>query len=375
VLRALVVFSGFAVLACHKEDRPPPPPTVTPPTIAEAEKFAKEFAKHMMPCDQQQISIDVDGDLMIARTLGGRDIGRREAAGIRSAIVSQIGPMLCQAVTAFEPEGTTQSYVYLRTRNVNGQIRPLLRLAGDNGVTYHELELDKHTDGTIRIVDIYLYSTGELMSELLGTALEGAVKDSAMLAIGDVRLKLNAGQPKEAHAKLHQLPEHVRRMRVVMLLDVFVSGMLDDDIEYARAIDAFEKAYPNDGALDLIQIDQYFMKKKFDKVLAMIDRLDKRLGGDPYLDVQRASALLEAGRKIEAVAAAKRATEREPTLQQAWWGLLTAQAAADDTTGALATLTVLRDRFKVVIDADALHADARFETLVESKQFKAWIVE
>ena len=88
--------------------------------------------------------------------------------------------------------------------------------------------------------------------------------------------------------------------------------------------------------------------------------------------LRRAGIHGEAGRHPEALAAAKRATEREPTLEAGWWQLLTQQSAAKEHGAALATLEVLRDKFSAVVDHDSLAGDERYVGLAASDEFAAW---
>lgn len=361
----------LALVGCGHKEQPAAPP-VTPPTQQEADAFAKKFVKHVIPCDQPALSRDLDGDLMITRALAGRKMDPSKARGARAGISNQLGAAMCNIASPGNVMGgEAPSYEVLRTRMVDGQPRPLLRLASDNGVTYHELTLDKQ-HGEIRIADILLYSTGETFSEMVGSMLDALDNPSEGLAMSRAKELLNEGKGKEAAAAIDRLPDRIRKTKTVMLFKVFAAGAIEDDAAYLAAMDEFTKAYPNDPALDLVQIDQAFLKKDFKKVLELLDRLDKRVGGDPYLELQRAAVYLELDDAPRALAHAKAGSEKAPDLQQMWWARANAEVRAKEFAAALKTFEHLRDKFGAELDAAAMREDARFAALVSSPEFAAW---
>ena len=52
---------------------------------------------------------------------------------------------------------------------------------------------------------------------------------------------------------------------------------------------------PGDPCVDLIALNAFGIRKVYAKVLAAVDRLEKIVGGDPYLKLIRATTLLEQG--------------------------------------------------------------------------------
>ncbi len=186
----------------------------------------------------------------------------------------------------------------------------------------------------------------------------------------EAKRKLTAGDPVGARAALKQLPEEMRKTKVVMMFDINVAVTQSDE-EYLAAIDRFSAQYPNDPALHLVLLDQAFLRKDYKRGLEYVGSLDKQLGGDPYLDVQRAGMLVTLGDHAMAVAAATRATERAPELTQSWWALLTAQLAAKQFGPALVTVEKLSSTFAQRIDLAAMQADERFAELLVSPEYKA----
>lgn len=362
----LILVAVIALISCKKEN--PPAPAPTPPTVQEAETFAKQFAGHMSPCNPVEVDRMIDADVLVTRTVANRQISSAQVSQFRREIRGQMGTMLCAQVGK-------DKYTYLRTQMIDGTPRPLFRVHGEVGVNYVQLELDK-TTGQIRVADLYIYMTGEKMSETFGNLVDTLLGSSSVgttaLKIQRVKSLMGSKDFAGAHGELLSLPAEIRRSKPIMLMEVQITSDLNDDAQYLKAIDAYAKAFPNDPSLDLVQVDSAIIRKKFDEAIAIVDRLDKRLGGDPYLDVIRAGTYAENGKQAEALAAAKKATTAEPTLETAWWQLLTLQSSNKHFRGAITSIETLRDKFSAVTDDDALRADARFTDLVASKEYAAW---
>ena len=136
------------------------------------------------------------------------------------------------------------------------------------------------------------------------------------------------------------------------------------------ALEALEAAFGDEPSVAFLLVDGYAAVKRYDAALAALDRLDKGLGGDPYLSYQRAVLLGLEKKPAESKAAARQATEREPTLTVAWWHLvqlaLEEKAWADVAQG----LTYIETQLGVeIVDLKAVPVYADF---VKTREFAAW---
>ena len=118
-------------------------------------------------------------------------------------------------------------------------------------------------------------------------------------------------------------------------------------------------------------LDIAWARKDYGRVRALIDSVDRGVGGDPYLDSIRADAYLHASEFPRAVEYARRATTGAAMVASCWWMLATAQTAMTDFAAAVATLEQLHKRFSADVSADALGVDERFMALVESPVYKS----
>jgi hypothetical protein len=270
--------------------------------------------------------------------------------------------------------GASKSH-YLGVREVAGAWHPIVRILGDNGLNYAELELGRFPAG-VMAVDATYYNTGEplsrTLSRLMGSA-QAAIDDGT---IGDagamqrITRRAQAGDLAGALAIIDELPPALRKDKAIMLMEVGLDPG-DDEARYLGAIERFEKAYPGDPALDLVSLDGFFLRKEFKRMHATLDRLDRRVA-DPYLDVMRALAYRGASEIDKATEAAKRATAREPELPEGWDTLSQVCTIKKDFACAVEALKVLAERFETPISEAGVLALEGGDLLAASDAWKAW---
>ena len=100
---------------------------------------------------------------------------------------------------------------------------------GDDGVNYHQLELDKRSSG-IQVADLYIYMTGERLSETFGNLFETLMKSGDVMEAGMKmnQLKTLMAEKKmaEANDMLESMPFSVRKMKPMMLFSVQIASSL-----------------------------------------------------------------------------------------------------------------------------------------------------
>lgn len=305
-----------------------------------------------------------------------------------ASVGGQFGGQLTKAVK----EGG--SYSVLRVRTVDGRPRVLMRLLGGEGaVNYHEFTLIRYPDQQIATEDVYIYLSGEpltqtlrrlvlgIMAELNKGAFSKLAGEEQVLTkhMGDLtkmsRMVQN-GQHKEALAVFRKLPAELQKNKVVQIVAIQAAGGTGDDNDYLTEIERFRKNHPNDAAGDLISIDYYLLKKNYDETIKLLDRLDKSLGGDPYLETLKANMLAEAGRFKDARASAEKAIEGAPKLPQAYWVRVTVATKEKDHKDTLKCLKTIVETIEPTLEPGALLADDRFTNFVktpEFEEFKKWL--
>ncbi|MBA3454875.1 MAG: tetratricopeptide repeat protein [Deltaproteobacteria bacterium] len=339
------------------------PPRPTPPTLEEAEAFGKQYASAKVPCDVSKLDKLVDLDLILARAVEGTTMSSDFVRGVRRGMKPD--DILCADVF-----GPGSSAVYLRTQTIDGTLRPLIRLVGDEGYTYERLELDRRADKIV-VADIYNFANGAQHSGVFGNMLKALADQGGATELTQItRLRLD-GKLTEALALFQTLPAKLRATKEMMLLEVQLALTLDNTIAMP-VFERFVKAFPDDPSLLINNIDRLGLAKEYEQQLAAIDKLDRAVGGDPYLELARADAYEALGRSDKAFAAVTRAATTEPLLVQAQWLLLSLQIKLGQFREAVVTTAHLKDKLAADITRETLGGDDRFKALVDTPEFIAW---
>lgn len=304
----------FAVLAVPSVASGPPAFTPSPedsPSLAGARLFAfvKHFERAVNQRDSMAISNALDTGAMMDRVCEGLDVSpeqRREFAD---------GALRSRWSAAYLHRLGEDGHIKLvRVRDDSGRSQALYRIVGDDGLDYHDAVLGVDDTGRIAIVDLYVFTGGEMMSQTLR------------------RLLL----------------EH-----------------MDSDRSVAPAA-------PGTGtvAADLAGLDQLMRSRNWADAEEAVTRIEEAVGDDPYLDTLRAYFLCEQGSFVRAAETAERSISGEPMLEEARLVRLRVALAQRDYAEVAHCLTVLERDFDWNLDsiADA-PAYARF---VRSPSCKMW---
>lgn len=364
---ASVVLLG--ALAC-KRGAPAPAPEpepAAPVSIEEATALGRAFARAAAPCDPAALAPLIDEEAF----------ARRAARAARSTVSPAsrlMAPWLCRSLADDTAVGLVAA------RDVGGSVRAVLRLTTGERLGYHELELARAAPGgAVKVVDLLSYASGEPLSAMMGgvAGSAAAAGDAAELAttIMQVARAEQAGQWAEARRLLASLPAHLRSAKSLRLKDVQLVEAEGDEGAYLAAIDGFARDFPDDPAADLLRFEGDRRRKDAPALLATIERLDRRVGGDPYLADKRAEAYLldpTPAHLEEAERWARAATAGLPDREHGWWTLLVVQTKRRDHAGVVASLDELQRRFGVEIDRDKMAGMTTFRDFMGSPEFAAW---
>jgi hypothetical protein len=200
------------------------------------------------------------------------------------------------------------------------------------GVGFLELLVVADDLGLPRFGDLYTYTLAEWTSETLGrvaaTALPALQKRQDAEAN---RLRLTTRMTErlarndyegclEAYAALDA---QGKKRRNVQIFRICALGSLPDcSDDYAAALVAFEKQFPDDGSLMLLMIDRYALSGDIDRALRCIAQLAAVVGPDAELDAL-AGTIATLGDRFEAAKAlAAQAIAKEADCENAYWLLV-----------------------------------------------------
>jgi hypothetical protein len=158
-----------------------------------------------------------------------------------------------------------------------------------------------------------------------------------------------SGDAEEVQRRFAELPAELRDSKPLRLAEL-MSGADLEPAAYSAIMERYRQDFPGDPSIDMVAVDYFFLKKDLPRTLEAIETVDRRVAGDPYLNVLRANAHPErrpGGR--EAIVVARAAVTAEPNLEPGWWALAMAQLRRGDHDAVAETVATLNLRFKAGI--------------------------
>ncbi|HEY0372001.1 MAG TPA: tetratricopeptide repeat protein [Thermoanaerobaculia bacterium] len=318
------------VFGCNfGEKKAPAAPDLVAPSTQEAQRFGSDFVESLSSIDGKRATAMIDWDVLLARATAGTSGSAQFRAGfIKGAKESTQSASYTKQLATLTAQGAKVSV--LRVRGDDGGRSVLLRvLMPGGGVGYHELLLTKGSDSTVRAADVYLYATGEYFSDTMKRMYKFAEasepsfmerlkrKKNPVLRMAQMYKEMGEAVGSGRHAQavmlFKQMPPELRKEKSILVAYVTASANVDND-QYQKAIEELRAAYPNEPGMDLMLIDGYILRERYDDAIAAVNRLDKDLNGDPYLDILRANISAAKGDSNGMQRYANRAVEREPAL-------------------------------------------------------------
>lgn len=142
-----------------------------PSLVSVGEADAEAVCRQIEAAVRARIITDFDShfdwDALLDRIAQGVEFPEVEKATFRSDYVHS--RRYCSDILAsVGPDG---SFRLVRVHQKDGATRGLFRLLGNRGVVnYHDLVLERRPSGSVRVVDVYVFASGELLSETLRSA-------------------------------------------------------------------------------------------------------------------------------------------------------------------------------------------------------------
>ncbi len=237
-------------------------------------------------------------------------------------------------------------YTLLGVRKISGQNRAVFRFRSATGsVNYNEWVLMHGPEGRVVATDIFSVTSGELVSVTVRrnmllflakmqptlwqrlTGQESAILAPAMQCEHSQHL-LVTGHNRAFLADLAKLPASLRNSRSLLLEKVEAIDALygANTPKYARrfqsAVLTYQRAFPDDPAAALMDIDYLYSTHQFRKEAEINIRISKSVGGDPYQIMLAAAAESKIGTPAAMAQSQKYADQAihgVPSLKQAYW--------------------------------------------------------
>jgi hypothetical protein len=357
-----------------------------PITAEEAQQFVDAIDKAVRERDMKACKELIDWNAVVdAATAEPKSPKLREIrTGFKKGVVERLdatGGLLAETAKVVA-EGASYKCIRIATGVPEPYVLYRLKFS-PGGFNHHRYFLTRKEDGTVAASDIHILMSDERMSKTLERTWRMAADafakpkpgaktdDLAKLAAAMTEFSglVSRGKNREALQKYQKLPEALQRDKNMLLLRFKAAQDLDETGEYEAAIDDYRKYHPKDSALDLLLIDSHVVHERYADALKSVELVNRNTGGDPYLDVLRATMLIKLQRFPEAREAIAKAVKAEPDLIDASFtslDLALAEKKFDEVVGLLKKLEAEGYRFENLPEA------AGFEEFVASPQYAEW---
>jgi len=126
-----------------------------------------------------------------------------------------------------------------------------------------------------------------------------------------------------------QLEKKYQQNRFIQMIYIQACHHLDLAL-YEKALTDYSHNFPDATSCYLQLLDLYYSKKEYNLALVDIDKLDKAVGGDPFLDYYRGNVYALMNRPADAIASYEKVYRYDQTLKANVLKLVSAYAAANE---------------------------------------------
>jgi tetratricopeptide (TPR) repeat protein len=287
-------------------------------------------------------------------------------------------------------QASTEDFAYEPVRVYFDKKEPhiIFRLSVANGINYHDFLLKK-SKGNYKIIDAYIYLSGEYISatfkrlyiiaskDYLPPSISAGLPDfqlEEIMQVANAKQLVDQGHYKEAAEMMSGLGADIRKEKIFALMELLIKANMEEE-DYLQAMVDYKSLFPEDPSIDLVSLDYLLLQEKFEEGLAAIDRLDERLGGDPYLDIYRGSFYYSLDNYSKATVLFQRFTQNFPDDTDGWDSLINVYIEDKKYAEALGVFDVLIEKYglgksdmAVFIEEEPTYAD-----FIKSEAYKNWL--
>ena len=146
------------------------------------------------------------------------------------------------------------------------------------------------------IADIFVYLSGEDLSKTIADLMvsfsessngNSSELDKQIKVLDKIRSLMARNKTEEALSYYEDLPAALKNQKTIKQMYVQLCSEKDDG-SYEKALDEFQELYPDEPNMFLMMMDVYILRKEYGKALDGINKLDKLIDSDPFLDYMRA---------------------------------------------------------------------------------------
>lgn len=280
---------------------------------------------------------------------------------------------------------TNGSYDFLKTYEKSGHHVLLFRSFSNDGLNYHEFYIDKKDDRLI-ITDMYVYMTGELISERLRRTyianLYKILPEEADFYVENDKYRTykilekaqklaENGNHKKAFKTWSKIPYDRKKEKTVQLTGIQIASFYNIDL-YNQLSRKYESEYPQDPGFYLFSLNGLYDQNAFDQSLSCLDSLDNLVGCDPMLDYIRAEIFSRMGNEQETIVAYERLIHSMPAFEPGYLEFFEFYMSRNDYENALSVLDRMSFEFNYYKE-DFQDFLQKYPSLIKSELYAKWL--
>jgi len=305
------------------------------PTTEEAKQFAQNLEKEAAARQINFLEKNIIIPSLMERIFRLEEVKklRTSKSGVQEGMTQALKKHNYER-TVFQSLGNTGTFSIVKQYEKDGKAHVIYRAFGEGGLNYFDMELAK-VGKRVGIADIYLYTTGENISQSMGSLAETIFSADAntQKELGPAMIAMKEHIAKEEYndAKIiyDGLPEVMKRTRLMEALHISILPYLEGE-ENKAEMERLEAKYAGDPSLQLMLIDVYLSKKDYTRALNAVDILDRSINKDPFLDYYRGLIYNTNNDKEKAMAHFEKAAAGLPGFADTYAELIVLAADAGD---------------------------------------------
>ncbi|MEM7311908.1 MAG: hypothetical protein AAF497_02030 [Planctomycetota bacterium] len=347
-----------------------------------AEDFAKDFVEVLVAKDLERWTRLVDFELLKERasrmceTSKSRLNIQNSFNAAYERLVKQIGKQ-------------ADNYKYIRHLKTKLGVGPIFRLTTEEGgVQYHLWYLLQNHEGQIKGIDIYIFNSGESLSESFGRGAlliqESKTKsfvrnlsprNRQLFANRDDLNRMLMAQSSRDEVNVmkayNQLPDNLKTVKFCMLYRLMAARKYSDE-RFDQALADFHRVYKGDISGDLVALDYYSSRKNVDALIKTVTRIQQVIHPDAHLFMIKAKACLDRGNHDICRQLLNYAHQIEPEKEDLYWLRASCESAAGEFDQTLRIFKYLVKKYDV-LEFKGLDQSPHFKDFVGSEQHKEFM--
>jgi hypothetical protein len=187
------------------------------------------------------------------------------------------------------------AYDLSKIYEIDGRWHAVFRIYANTAINYHDYLL-RVDSSKVWIEDVYIMTIGNQLSKVMQEVYIAGIPSANNATpyrdfqlVGKAKRWMAQKNYSMAIATFDSLSSAYKSQKSMRLFWLQISANIPDEA-YIRAIENYEKTYPNDAGTLLLQLDKNFMFGNYPEVLRGLDRLEKMYGKDPIVDFLRGNA-------------------------------------------------------------------------------------